>query len=230
MLIEIIATNLEEAICAEQYGANRLELIHDFELGGLSPKLELARDVCTAVNIPVNVMVRPHGESFIYTPQDMTTILHEIDYLLSNSKVSSIVFGSLTENRVINLRQLESVIKLLENTGVGLTFHRAIDVSSDVVAAYQELQNYTPHLTRVLSSGGKDNAIGGSKQLAEMQQGSRGVILLAGAGITPENATDLISISKVSEIHLGTGVRTNGRLDQGKFEALKNNLASVKLS
>lgn len=227
MLIEIIATNLEEAICSEQYGANRLELIHDFELGGLSPQLELARDVCAAVNIPVNVMVRPHGESFIYAPQDMTIILHEIDYLLSNTKVSSIVFGSLTEDKVINLRQLESVIKLLENTGVGLTFHRAIDVSRDVIAAYHELQNYASHPTRVLSSGGKDSAIDGSEQLAEMQQGSRGIILIAGAGITPDNAANLVHATKVSEIHLGTGVRTNGKLDQSKFEALKNNLASV---
>lgn len=227
MLIEIIATNLEEAICAEQYGADRLELIHDFELGGLSPQLELAREVCTAVKIPVNVMVRPHGESFIYTPQDMSTILHEIDYLLSNTKISSIVFGSLTEDNVINLRQLESVIKLLENTGVGLTFHRAIDVSRDVVAAYQELQNYTPHLTRVLSSGGKDSAIDGSEQLAMMQQNSRGIILLAGAGITPDNAANLVHTTKVNEIHLGTGVRTNGKLDQSKFETLRNNLTNL---
>jgi copper homeostasis protein len=157
----------------------------------------------------------------------MTTILHEIDYLLSNTKVSSIVFGSLTEDHAINLRQLESVIKLLENTGVGLTFHRAIDVSRDAVAAYQELQNYAPHLTRVLSSGGKDSAIDGSKQLATMQQNSRVVILLAGAGITPDNAADLVHATKVSEIHLGTGVRSNGKLDQSKFAALKNNLASV---
>lgn len=230
MLIEIIATNLEEAICAEQYGADRLELIHDFELGGLSPQLELTRDVCAAVNIPVNVMVRPHGENFIYTPQDMTTILHQIDYLLSNTKVSSIVFGSLTENNTVNIKQLEMVIKLLENSRVGLTFHRAIDVSSDVVAAYQELQNYAPHLTRVLSSGGKDNAIEGSQQLTAMQQNSRGVILLAGAGITPHNAANLVCATKVKEIHLGTGVRTNGKLDQSKFEALQNNLASVELS
>lgn len=227
MLIEIIATNLEEAICAERYGADRLELIHDFELGGLSPQLELAREVCTAVKIPVNVMVRPHGESFIYTSQDMNKILHEIDYLLSNTKVSSIVFGSLTEDNVINLKQLESVIKLLENTGVGLTFHRAIDVSRNIVAAYQELQNYAPHLTRVLSSGGKDSAIDGSAQLAIMQQDSRGVILLAGAGITPDNAADLVRATKVSEIHLGTGVRTNGKLDQSKFEILKNNLINL---
>ena len=32
MLVEIIATNLEEAINAENYGADRLELIHDFAL------------------------------------------------------------------------------------------------------------------------------------------------------------------------------------------------------
>lgn len=227
MLIEIIATNLDEAINAERYGADRLELIHDFELGGLSPQLELAREVCAAVNIPVNVMVRPHGENFIYTSQHMTTILHEIDYLLSNTKVSSIVFGSLTENNVINIKQLEEVIRLLENSAVGLTFHRAIDVSHDVVAAYQELQNYAPHLTRVLSSGGKQSAPKGAAQLAIMQQDSRGVILLAGAGITPDNAADLVRATKVSEIHLGTGVRTNGKLDQSKFEILKNNLINL---
>ena len=43
MKIEIIVTNVEEAILAEQYGADRLELIHAFNLGGLSPALDLSK-------------------------------------------------------------------------------------------------------------------------------------------------------------------------------------------
>ena len=58
-----------------------------------------------------------------------------------------------------------------------------------------------------------------------MQQDSRGVILLAGAGITPDNAADLVRYEiELAKMH-GTGCpETSGKLDQSKFEILKNNL------
>jgi copper homeostasis protein len=48
--------------------------------------------------------------------------------------------------------------------------------------------------------------------------------IMAGSGITQENALDIIKETGVKQIHLGSGVRTNGKLDKAKFDQL---LASI---
>ncbi len=229
MLVEVIVTNVEEAIAAEKYGANRLELIHAFDLGGLSPQLELSKQICSAVSIPVNVMVRPHGQSFIYDIKDMQTILLEIDYLITHTNVNDIVFGSLNEKKEVAFGQLEMIIKHIEKTNHGITFHRAIDVSKDVYTAFKELHNYKEFVKRVLTSGGEDTAVAGATTICQLQHfaAADGITVLAGSGIKPENARDLISKTSVKEIHLGTGLRTNSKLDQAKFVELYNNINSI---
>jgi copper homeostasis protein len=228
MLVEVIATNLEEALLAEKFGAHRVELIHAFTDGGLSPCLELSREVCEALTIPVNVMVRPHGENFIYDQNDMYTINSEIDYLASKTKASAIVFGALNLANSIDYRQLESVLGLLDSSHLGLTFHRAIDVANDVVSEFMELQNYAgTSLQRVLSSGGADTALNGVSNLAAMQRlikPSGGVKLLAGSGVKPINVVELLLKTQVEEIHLGTGLRVNNQLNDELFQQLFKNL------
>ena len=226
MLVEVIVTNVEEAITAEKYGANRLELIHAFDLGGLSPRLELSKEVCSAVSIPVNVMVRPHGHSFLYDIKDMQTILLEIDYLITHTEVNDIVFGALNEKNEVAFGQLEIIIKHIEKTKHGITFHRAIDESKDVFTAFRELHNYKEFVKRALTSGGKETAMEGIDTIFQMQHfaENEGITVLAGSGIKPENARDLISKTRVKEIHLGTGLRTNGKLDQAKFVKLNENI------
>lgn len=224
MLIEVIATNLEEALLAEKFGADRIELIHAFTDGGLSPLLELSRDVCEALTIPVNVMVRPHAKSFVYSSQDMLEISREIDFLISNTQASTVVFGSLNLANRVNYTQLEFILRLLESTDLGLTFHRAIDVADNVEEAFLELQNYAgTALQRVLSSGGEATAQLGFEHLAAMQAMVKlnGVKLLAGSGVNPANAADLIAKTKVTEIHLGAGLRVNNILEQDLFQQLK---------
>lgn len=226
--IEVIVTNVEEAILAEKYGATRLELIHGFELGGLTPNLELSREVCAAVTIPVNVMIRPQGNSFIFTEQDMTQSLHEIDFILEQTAANAIVFGTLDEKKQINFTQLEQIISHISGSSLGLTFHRAIDESYDTVASFRELAaTYNNQIDRVLSSGGKATALDGAKELASMQliAHNSNIKLLAGSGINPNNTAQLLSLTNVEEIHLGTGLRNDMHLAKEKFDALLKVLA-----
>lgn len=226
MLVEIIVTNLHEALLAQEYGADRLELIHSFADGGLSPDAELIKRVCAAVTIPVSVMVRPHAQSFVYDQTAMIQIEREIDFILSSTQAANIVFGSLTVNNEIDFRQLELVLARVENSAVGVTFHRAIDVAVDTVAAFKELQNYSGSaLKRVLSSGGKATALEAIDELAAMQRAvttEKGVKLLVGSGVKPSNAPMIIEQVGCKEIHLGTGVRNElGELDSELFLQLR---------
>ena len=43
MLLEVIATSLDDALAAEDGGAGRLEIVHDLERGGLTPPVPARR-------------------------------------------------------------------------------------------------------------------------------------------------------------------------------------------
>lgn len=226
MFIEIIATNQDEAIFAEKCGANRIELIHDFDLGGLSPKLELSKTVCNTVNIPVNIMLRPHGYNFIYSANDIKQIMKELEYLRDNTKANAVVFGALTNNGKINKKLLKLV---LQNKGnLGFTFHRAIDTTTDILASYQELLQF-PEIDLVLTSGGKNTAIEGRdiiKKMVKLNEKYNHCKILAGSGLNPQNVKELVKYTNVEQIHLGTGVRINNELSQIKFNELLENFNS----
>lgn len=228
MHIEVIVTNVEEAILAEQYGATRLELIHGFELGGLTPDLQVAKDVCNAVQIPVNIMIRPHGNSFVFNEKDMKQVFSEIDYIISSTCANAIVFGTLDDNRNINFVQLESVLRYIETGNIGLTFHRAIDKSVNPVLNFAELVKFALNskLERVLSSGGGITAIDGMGALIEMNKIALNstIKLLLGSGVNSSNAKSLIKLVGANEIHLGTGLRAKGKLSKELFDQLLESL------
>src|SRR5947209_10081128 len=58
VLLEVIVTSVADAVEAEVGGADRLELVAALLLGGLTPPLELVREIVERVSIPVRVMVR----------------------------------------------------------------------------------------------------------------------------------------------------------------------------
>ncbi|MCA1607393.1 MAG: hypothetical protein LC775_18450, partial [Acidobacteria bacterium] len=62
-ILEVIACSVSDAIEAQRGGAGRLEIIRDFQTGGLTPPLELVNDILDAVTLPVRVMLR-EGDSY----------------------------------------------------------------------------------------------------------------------------------------------------------------------
>lgn len=220
MQVEVIVTSIKEAILAEQYGANRLELIHAFELGGLSPALELSKQVCNSVKIPVNIMLRPHGNSYIYNKNDTQQIMTELNYLKSKTKANAIVFGALTNNKAIDIKLLQDIINY--KGSLKLVFHRAIDETADIIKSYKQLLNYE-EIDTILTSGGKTTAKEGVNiinQMVELGNKFSFCKIMAGSSITPENAKDIITVTRVRQIHIGNGIRTNGVLDKNKFDQL----------
>ena len=59
MIIESCCTTLEEALAAQQRGADRIELCTDLSVGGVTPPRDLIKVVVDALTIPVNVLIRP---------------------------------------------------------------------------------------------------------------------------------------------------------------------------
>lgn len=205
MLLEIIATTVDDAITAENNGADRLELITAITEGGLTPGIGLVQQVIKAVNIPVHVMVRPHSRSFVYSETDVATMIAEIQAIRS-AGAAGVVLGALTPDGKIDEETLGA---LLAWTGdMQVTYHRAFDELDDQFVGLRTLMKY-PAVTRVLTSGGPQPAPQAIPQIRRLVEEARGshLKILAGNGLTWEIIRDFIDQTGVTEVHFGSAVR-----------------------
>lgn len=221
MILEVIGTSVLDAKLAQEYGAGRIELISGIMEGGVTPSYGLIEKVVQSVQIPVNVMVRPHANSFAYDDDDLAVMVRDIR-VIRELGASGIVLGTLTPDGQID----ESALQLLlsEAGGLSVTYHRAFDELQDLQAGLQQLTRY-PSINRVLTSGGKPNVLDARDEIAQLTNRSQGsgITILAGSGITVEALDDFIRDTGVKEVHMGSGVRMNGRgleaIDPDKLKA-----------
>jgi len=207
MLLEVIATCMEDALTAEACGADRLELITAMTEGGLTPGIGLVRQVVKSVNIPVMVMVRPHSRSFVYSEHDIATMAAEIE-AIADAGAAGVVLGTLTDGGKIDEQALQTLLPLTR--GMQVTFHRAFDELQDQFEGLRVLASY-PQITRVLTSAGAASAADAAQKMRQLVDQSAGgpVKILAGSGLTPENVIRFIEETGVREVHFGSAVRYN---------------------
>lgn len=218
-MIEVIVTTLSEAKQAERYGADRLELIADMRAGGTTPSFGTIRNVLEHATIPVHVMIRPHTDSFVYDEEDVETILADVG-LCRELGADGIVFGALTADGRIDEALLGEVIK--HKGEMVLTFHRAIDDAVDLMEAITVLNDF-PEVDHVLTSGGEMTALEGIDRLSAMHDVAE-MNLLPGAGITAENVSQFLERLSIDFVHVGSGVRTDGKLDEQKIKTIKQKM------
>ncbi|MFB9279086.1 copper homeostasis protein CutC [Cohnella cellulosilytica] len=221
MILEVIATSVLDAKLAQEYGANRIELISGIVEGGVTPSIGLIEQVVKAVDIPVNVMLRPHANGFCYDEDDLAVMARDAG-IIRESGAAGIVMGMLSAEGKIDTSALE---RLLDDTGaLAVTFHRAFDELEDRRAALELLSRY-PAIRKILTSGGKSSALDAKEEIAELAKLSEGrsLDILAGSGLGVESLDEFIRQTKVREVHMGTGVRRNGRalepIDPDKMRA-----------
>ena len=198
MILEACVESYEEAILAQQRGVHRIELCSRLDLDGLTPSPELISQVCRDLTIPVMVMIRPRGGDFVYSDEEVETMLKEIENAKSLG-ASGIVFGLLTPDNQIdtaNCRLLAAAAKPLP-----VTFHKAIDCLDDPAEGIRGLIKIEG-IKRVLTSGGKSTAKEGALKIREMidLSGDELIILVAGK-VTQENINEISKLTGAVEFH-----------------------------
>jgi copper homeostasis protein len=203
--LEVIATQINDALIAAHAGTDRIELITGILEGGLTPSHGTIEEVVQSVNVPVNVMVRPHSQSFCYSAEDLKVMAKDVE-VIRRLGANGIVIGALNGIDEIDEYVLQSLLDKAETLEV--TFHRAFDVLKNQEAALEVLFKY-PQITRVLTSGGKSDvnlAVDRIKQLVEHTKGTH-LTVLAGSGLKLETLQGFVEKTGVSEVHFGTGAR-----------------------
>lgn len=203
-MLEIIATTVEDAVYIEEGGGDRIELVSALSEGGVTPSYGLIRQVLLAVNIPVNVMIRPHTNSFVYSATDLQCMLDDIEQCKILG-ANGVVLGMLDSDGNIALGQLEKALERCR--GLEVTFHRALDKSKDPLTSVRALAG--TGVRRVLSSGGPGLAEDNLEVLKEMQKilAEAGKTLLVGRGITLENCGPILQATAAPELHVGNAAR-----------------------
>ncbi|MGG4267220.1 copper homeostasis protein CutC [Peribacillus simplex] len=211
MYIEFIATTIEDAIIIEESGADRIELVSSLAEGGLTPSHALIEAVVNSVKIPVNVMVRPHSQSFCYSQNDLEIMKKDIQIIRSLG-ANGVVFGALNEKNEINRLYLEELMTVCE--GLEITFHRAIDDTHDPVLSAEMLAQY-PEITTILTSGGHGDLPARMQTIQQMKRVCGDIAILVGSGLNKDNILSIHSELHTGYYHFGTAVRKNNSIIEG---------------
>ncbi|MCC0668146.1 MULTISPECIES: copper homeostasis protein CutC [unclassified Clostridioides] len=208
-MLEIIGMTVEDAKIIEDCGADRIELVSALTEGGLTPSFGLIESVVNSVKIPVNVMIRPHAKSFVYSKEDISIMLKDIN-IVKEIGANGVVFGMLDKNDNIDEENLDFLLQYCDNLDV--TFHRAID-ESNTIESVNILKNYD-RITNILTSGGKGNIKDNIKIIKDMMLNSNNIKILLGGGLDFNNIVEIKGVTKANNFHFGTAVR----IDKSPFE------------
>lgn len=227
MFLEVIASTVEDALKIEKYGGNRVELVSALSEGGLTPSYGLIKAVVSSVKIPVNVMVRPHSKSFVYTNKEIELMKEDI-LMIKKLGANGVVFGTLDEKN--NICE-ESLNKLLEASGdLEVTFHRAVDEIYNPVDGIRILKRY-PKIKNLLTSGGKGNIFDNIAVIKEMIKNSGQIDVLIGGGLNLNNIEIISKSTGAKQCHFGTAVRNDSSpildIDEKRLEELSNLVRSI---
>ncbi|MGE5395705.1 MAG: copper homeostasis protein CutC [Candidatus Saccharibacteria bacterium] len=198
LILEACVETIEEAILAQQKGADRIELCADLSLDGLTPSHELADWCFKQLTIPVMVMIRPRGGNFVYSEEEIRQMETEIEYF-KNSGAAGLVFGLLTPDDRIDTFNTQRLLTLAFPMQV--TFHKAIDSTTNLLSSLDLLKGMKG-ITRVLTSGGMDTAWNGRHVLKQMNQmAGKQISIIAAGKVTPANFMDIAAYTGVRELH-----------------------------
>lgn len=198
MVVEICLESVDSVLAAERGGAARVELCANLLEGGTTPSAGTIRAARECSRIAIHVMVRPRGGDFLYTETEFAAMQHDVR-MAKELGADGIVLGLLRPDGTVDVERTRHLVELASPLPV--TFHRAIDVSRDLLEALESV--ISTGAARVLTSGGQPSVVDGAPMVARMVQAARDrIIVMPGCGITPENIVSVLQTTGAREVHI----------------------------
>ena len=197
MEIEICCGSIQSAANAKAGGAVRIELCQGLIEGGTTPSPATIDYAVRELGLQVFVLVRPRSGDFCYNELEIKSMEKDVEYC-KKAGVAGIVVGFLHPDGTIDTELTKRFVKLAAPLPV--TFHRAFDRCTEPLKALEQIINCG--CARILTSGCQPTAMEGAELLKQLVQQANGRIkILAGSGVSPENAAELKQRTNVPEIH-----------------------------
>lgn len=217
-LLEIACFNIESCLLAQEAGADRIEFCADYSVGGITPNHADILKAKELLHIPLHVIIRPRGGDFVYSNKEIEIMKNDILFCQQNH-INGVVFGVLNQNKKIDNQINKELVELAAN--MSTTFHRAIDECVDMNEAMKDIVSIG--FTRVLTSGGKSNALAGVNVLKDCQNtfGEK-IIIMPGGGIRSNNLQELIRETNCKEYHSAAITNKNEKTDIVEIKQLKS--------
>ena len=216
-ILEIACFDLESALIAQAAGTDRIELCVNYSVGGLTPSNELITEARKKIHIPMHVIIRPRAGDFVYSKNEIEEMKKSIQFCKSQ-KIDGLVFGCLNLENKVDVELCKELMD--EAQSLAVTFHRAIDATENILSEIETIQSLG--FSRVLTSGGKENAFEGKEILGKLEKKFNTQIrILPGGGIRSTNLNEIAGISNCNEFH--SAARLNGAeiCDAGEIQKLK---------
>ena len=197
MEIEICCGSIQSAANAKAGGAVRVELCQGLIEGGTTPSPATIEYAVKELGLQVFVLIRPRGGDFCYNELEIKTMEADVEFC-KKAGVAGIVVGFLHPDGSIDTELTRRFVKLAAPLPV--TFHRAFDRCPEPLKALEQIIDCG--CARILTSGCQPTAVEGADMLQKLVQQANGrITILAGSGVTPENAVALREKTDVPEIH-----------------------------
>lgn len=227
-MLEIIATNLTDVKDAEKFGADRIELSPAMSELGITPSYGLIQAAVESVNIPINVIIRPHSQSFIYNKNDVEVMKRDIN-MVKSLGANGIVIGALTKDHTMDDEVLTELLAVSDSLDV--TIHRAFDFSRDQKEALLKLAEYK-QITTILTAGGNYRAPEAVEQINELMAmaSETHLSIMTGHGLRLDTFETFYEATKPEFVHFGTGARINESFDFGLDESKIKEINQIMVS
>jgi copper homeostasis protein len=224
-ILEVIVTDLDEAVEAAAGGADRLEVVRALKEGGLTPELDLVDKIARTVRIPIRIMLRENNGLALGGGEELR-VLCEKARAISRLGADGLVIG-FNSGQAIDIAAMRAVLE--SAPGMKATFHRAFDELADPLGAIALLKELGT-VDRILTVGGKGPWAVRKERLRAWQRAAAPEIkILAGAGIDRAVLQDLQDDELIVEIHIGRAARipqeSAGRVSRVRVAESKDLLA-----
>ena len=195
--IEICCGSIQSAANAKSGGAVRVELCQGLIEGGTTPSPATIDYAVRELGLQAFVLVRPRGGDFCYNELEIKTMEKDVAYC-KKAGAAGIVVGFLHPDGSIDTELTRRFVEL--SAPLPVTFHRAFDECTEPLKALEQIIDCG--CARILTSGCQPTAVEGADMLQQLVKQANGrITILAGSGITPENAAALQQQTGVPEIH-----------------------------
>lgn len=208
-ILEVCTATIQSVVAAREGGAQRIELCSALTEDGLTPSygmIEMARSIGPD---KLHVLIRPRSGNFVYSEEEIQCMLTDIT-IAKKLGADGVVIGALTHNNEIDEDSCQRLIAASE--GMQVTFHRAFDQCKKPLESLEKIISLGCH--RLLTSGQARSAVEGIPLIHQLVTlADERIIIMPGAGVNPDNASDILKITGATEIHGSLRGDFNGRLE-----------------